>query len=130
MKTYTIDDDQISNFLTERLLAEAGFATEIHSFLSAEDAFNYVVQSLDTNIPDIIFLDLNMPRMNGWEFLDALTPYNDSFLGKCRIYILTSSLDTSDCARSEQYELVYGFIHKPLKPEDIQVILAEIEDRK
>lgn len=129
MKTYNIDDDQISNFLTERVLEEAGFATEVRSFVSAEAALSYIKQDCEANLPEVIFLDLNMPMMNGWQFLDALEPYKDELLGKCHIYILTSSLDTSDTARSAEYELVSGFIHKPLTLEDVQVILAEIEDK-
>ncbi|GAB3196741.1 CheY-like chemotaxis protein [Pontibacter aydingkolensis] len=129
MKTYSIDDDHISNFLTEKVLEEAEFSTEIQSFLSAEDALNFIKQDYEANVPDIIFLDLNMPMMNGWDFLDALAPYKDNLLGKCHVYILTSSLDTSDTARSKDYDLVSGFIHKPLTLEDVQVILAEIEDK-
>lgn len=129
MKTFSIDDDHINNFLTERVLDAAEFNTELHSFLSAEEAFKFISQDLTNNIPDIIFLDLNMPGMNGWQFLDALEPFKEDLLGKCRIYILTSSLDVSDSARSEEYELVCGFIHKPLTVEDVQVILSEIEDR-
>ncbi|WP_299823684.1 response regulator [uncultured Pontibacter sp.] len=129
MKTFSIDDDQISNFLTERALEEAEFATELHAFLSAEEALGFITKDCETNLPNIIFLDLNMPIMSGWDFLDALQPYKENLLGKCHIYILTSSLDTSDTARAREYELISGFIHKPLTMEDVQVILAELEDK-
>ncbi|MEJ8802087.1 response regulator [Pontibacter sp. H249] len=129
MKVYNIDDDQISNFLNERILEEAGLASDIRSFLSAEDVLAYMQQDCEENLPDIIFLDLNMPMMNGWEFLDILMQHKNVLKDKCHIYILTSSLDISDTARSKEYDLVSGFIHKPLKLEDVQLILSEIEDQ-
>lgn len=129
MKVYNIDDDQISNFLTERVLEEAGPPMKIRSFLSAEEALDFLKQDCHSNLPGIIFLDLNMPMMNGWEFLDELEPYKNDIQGKCHIYILTSSLDLSDTARSKEYEMVSGFIHKPLTEDDVKVILAEVQDK-
>lgn len=128
MKTYLIDDDHISNFLTEKALKREGFSNNISSFLSGEEAFAYLVAHLDQEVPEVIFLDLNMPVMNGWEFLEALHPYEHLLAGKCRIYILTSSLALSDTARSKDYALVSGLIHKPLDREEIQAILSQIED--
>lgn len=98
------------------------------SYLSAEDALEDMVQTSREELPDIVFLDLNMPMMNGWQFLDALEPHKDKVLGKSHIYILTSSLDTSDVSKSEEYDLVNGFIHKPLTVEDVQVVLDEMDN--
>jgi CheY-like chemotaxis protein len=128
MNTYLIDDDHISNFLTEKALKREGFSNNIASFLSGEEAFAFLVENLAAQIPDVVFLDLNMPVMNGWEFLEALKPYEDQLTGRCHIYILTSSLALSDTARSKDYALVSGLIHKPLDREDIQTILSQLED--
>ena len=128
MKIYSIDDDHINNFLTERVLQEAGIPMTTRSYLSAEDALEDMVQTSREELPDIVFLDLNMPMMNGWQFLDALEPHKDKVLGKSHIYILTSSLDTSDVSKSEEYDLVNGFIHKPLTVEDVQVVLDEMDN--
>src|SRR5687768_1494672 len=120
MKTYIIDDDDMSIFLTKHCLTQAGFPGIISSFLSAEEALSTIVAEMPTTIPWVIFLDLNMPGMSGWEFLDELAPYKQQLLGRCHIYILTSSLDISDTAKSQEYELVRGLIHKVIKLEDIQ----------
>ena len=127
MKTYIIDDDKISIYLTRHLLKTAGFSEDIAFFLSAEEALQTLLKNIGNHMPRVIFLDLNMPGMSGWDFLDALAPYKYQLLGQCRIYILTSSLDLADMAKSEEYELVNGFIHKTISQENIQVILAEME---
>lgn len=126
MKTFIIDDDTISIYLTRHILKVAGLPGEICTFLSAEEALHDIIRALPTNLPQLIFLDLNMPAMDGWEFLDALAPYKDHLLDHCRIYILTSSLDVSDTAKAKDYALVYGLIHKPIEQEDVQAILAEL----
>lgn len=128
MKTYIIDDDQISIFLTKHCLTEAGFPGDFLSFLSAEKALNTILEEMPTAIPQVILLDLNMPGMSGWEFLDELVPFNPQLLGRCHIYILTSSLDISDTAKSKEYELVKGLIHKVIKLEDVQTILYQLSE--
>jgi CheY-like chemotaxis protein len=130
MKTFLIDDDFVCNYLTEMLLTVEGFSTGISSFVSAEDALSLIERDFPENVPDVIFLDLNMPLMSGWQFLDALSLYEEQLEGKCRIYILTSSLDLSDIEHSKAYGLVSGFIHKPLDSQDVQVIAAEINEKE
>lgn len=129
MKIFIIDDDNISIYLTIHVLKSAGFSENISSFLSAEEALQALLQKMATDVPQVIFLDLNMPGMNGWEFLEALAPYKQQLLGLCRIYVLTSSLDLSDSAKSEEYELVCGFIHKTIDEADIEVICSSLEEQ-
>lgn len=129
MKTYLIDDDIISNFITEKALSNEQFAEEIVPFLSAEEALESLLQDMPDQSPDVIFLDLNMPGMNGWGFLNALSPYKDELKDKCRIYILTSSLDTADTARSTEYELVHGLLHKPIDHQDIRTVKQELKQQ-
>ncbi|GAA4431532.1 response regulator [Pontibacter saemangeumensis] len=124
MKIFIVDDDPISIFLTQRSFEMEGVEASIHPFLSAEEALEMLGKASLEDLPDIIFLDLNMPGVDGWEFLEAFEQLPDvSALEKCRTYILTSSLDTSDIAKANESPLVKGFIHKPIGPEDIQVIL-------
>ncbi|MCC9167712.1 response regulator [Pontibacter harenae] len=128
MKTYIIDDDRISIYLSTMEVQTAGYTGEVIPFLSAEEALSALLHDID-NVPEIIFLDLNMPVMDGWEFLEALAPYKEKLLGKCWIYILTSSLVLSDTSKSEEYDLVCGLIHKPLDVTDVQVILSQLKER-
>lgn len=124
MTTFLIDDDALGNFLTETLLRMEGFSEQIQTFESAEEALAQLLARPE--LPRVVFLDLHMPGMSGWDFLDALAPHRPRLRGHCRIYILTSSLALSDMNRSREYELVAGLIHKPIDSEEIRAILAEL----
>ena len=126
MKTYLIDDDDLGIYLTEQLLRAEGFSNCICTFQSAQEALDKLV-SKKQRVPRVVFLDLNMPKMNGWQFLDALAPYEQELRGNCHIYILTSSLALRDLEKSKQYDLVVGLIHKPLDSKEIRAIQARFE---
>jgi len=126
MNTLLIDDDSISVFLTEKLLRQEGFANPILSFHSSQEALAHLLQLAPDELPAVIFLDLNMPIMSGWDFLEALRPHEQLLHGRCRIYILTSSLAPYDTARSQEFRLVAGLIHKPLDSMEIQNIRLQV----
>jgi CheY-like chemotaxis protein len=127
MKTYLIDDDELAIFLARHLLQAEGFSTAISSFQSPEAALATLLATLGEELPRVIFLDLNMPVMNGWQFLEALLPYEEELRGRCHIYILTSSLDISDLEKSTHYNLVEGLIHKPLNRGELRLIRDQLE---
>ncbi|GAB2860870.1 response regulator [Hymenobacter ruber] len=126
MKTYLIDDDELAIYLTEHLLRAEGFSNCICTFQSAQEALDKLVGRKQA-MPQVVFLDLNMPLMDGWQFLDALTPYQEALRGTCHIYILTSSLALNDLEKSKQYDLVAGLIHKPLDSEEIRAIQSQFD---
>ncbi len=126
-KTFLIDDDPISALLTEHVLKLENFSQDITTFQRAEEALAYLIENTAGELPAVILLDLNMPVVSGWDFLDALKPYQHLLPAGLKIFILTSSLDTEDQIRSKEYSLVTGFIQKPLCPDDIQFIQAGIE---
>lgn len=125
MKTYLIDDDNLAICLTKHLLRAEGFSNCICTFQSAQEALDKLVGKKQ-RVPQVVFLDLNMPMMDGWQFLDALAPYRDALRGNCPIYILTSSLALVDLEKSRHYELVSGLIHKPLDRGEIRAIYAQL----
>lgn len=114
---YLIDDDKIFNFLNEMLIKKTkGDSCEVICFEDAQNALELLKQNLilmQTPLPDKIFLDINMPVFDGWDFLDELSKLN--FNGhNCDVYMLTSSVSPFDIAKSRTYEMVRDFISKPL----------------
>ena len=125
MKIFIIDDDHSSNFLTEQMLLLEGVTHDIEVFLSVREAMDAFITVDSDSTPDVILLDLNMPVMDGWEFLSMLALQNPLIKDKCAIYILTSSLDPLDAARAEENLIVTGLIRKPLQLEDINLIFSQ-----
>ncbi|PKV75082.1 response regulator [Pontibacter ramchanderi] len=121
-KVYIIDDDDISIYLTSLVLEEAGFAHEICTYTSADDALADLPLTASTALPDLILLDLNMPVKSGWDFLNVLRPHEETLKGKLDVFILTSSIAVSDQDQSREYPLVRGFLHKPLDEESLNYI--------
>ena len=121
-----IDDDGISNFITEKLILREQLARQVISFLSAEEALVYLNRSTaaacTANFPDIILLDLNMPAMNGWEFIEAYKNLPQPESAQCRLYMLSSAVDAKDIVQAKSISLVQDFISKPLTKEDIDIM--------
>ncbi|WP_276496383.1 response regulator [Pontibacter litorisediminis] len=119
-KVFIVDDDEVSIFLTEAILEAESFATECKGFQDAKAALQNLLESAKDSpeaLPEVIFLDLNMPFLSGWDFIEALSPYEEDLKGRCRIYILTSSVDEQERRRAHGNSLVAGFLQKPLEDE-------------
>jgi PAS domain S-box-containing protein len=113
-----IDDDLINNLLNERLLKKHFPQIACKTFSEAERAFSEISSNTD-QLPDAIFLDINMPVMNGWDFLDNLLSKNLNL----KVYMLTSSIDPKDQEKALGYSAVQDFISKPLKEERLRKII-------
>lgn len=115
---YLIDDDEIQNLINTRVVSIVSDGIEVKAFTSAENALANLKSKQD-GLPDMIFLDMNMPKMNGWDFLDAY----ESEENKVKVYMLSSSINNKDIQKSETYDIVNGFICKPLVVEKLAEIL-------
>lgn len=110
-----VDDDAGVLFLHELMVRESGLSDDVNTFNNAEAAIHYLKKSLKKQ-PVIVFLDINMPVMNGWDFLDHITN-NDSFQ-QVNVIMVTSSVNKSDKIKTKNYSQIIGFIEKPLSLND------------
>lgn len=122
---FLIDDDSISNFITERLIVRENLTEHIATFNTAEDALNHLDKIIKTAViafPVLILLDLNMPGMNGWDFLEEYQNFPESFTSNCALYMLSSAVDAKDIVHARSNSLVEDFLSKPLTEEDIAIL--------
>lgn len=112
-KVFLIDDDATYNSLNKRMLKKGlDEELEITEFTDPDEAINEII--VNKNIPDLIFLDVNMPTMNGWEFLDILTEETEDKKLNTTVAMLTSSQFPADEKKAMRYDYVKYYINKPL----------------
>jgi len=119
-RIWVVDDDAISNFVTVRHLKQFKTLSSINDFINPVEALNFLEKSEDSSLPDFILLDINMPNLDGWTFLDKMQELNVLFP---KVFMLTSSIYPEDYEKSQKYNLVKGFIVKPLDRIKIQTEL-------
>jgi CheY-like chemotaxis protein len=119
-KVLLIDDSDIDLFIQRRFLEVHNFSSELMLFKSAEEALTWLKNSSGSNVPDIIFLDLNMPEFDGFTFLRFFGDLPDAVKAKTKIVVLTSSNSSKDREQVFTFQNVIQFITKPLKQTDIE----------
>lgn len=119
-KTVLIDDSEIDLFIQRRFLEVYNFSQEVVSYKSAKDAINELKNINGEIPPDIIFLDLNMPEIDGFGFLESFESMPEKVLQKSKIVVLTSSNSQKDRELVFENKNVILFITKPLKEADIE----------
>jgi CheY-like chemotaxis protein len=117
MHIFLIDDDGITNMLNQYFFEEHFPDVTISAYTDPEDALDFLMNSKVQ--PDYIFLDINMPIMDGWEFLENYERRKIDLENKPAIYLLSSSVDPADLNRSKTKCCVKGFISKPLEIEKL-----------
>lgn len=122
-----IDDDRIFHVLTKKVLESALPGSFITEFYDGQEALDYFYhnQNVIENLPDIIFLDIQMPFLDGWQFLDQFVTMK--FEKTITTYIVSSSISTLDYDRSRRYSDVKGFIIKPFPREKMIDIIEELK---
>ncbi len=118
-----IDDNEIDNFINEKMIEGCNFAEQIYVHTSSRSALEFLNNFakagdvLANIIPEIIFLDINMPIMDGFQFVDEFRKMPSRVRKQCRIVMLTTSIDPSDKERCDEDDLIEKFISKPLTEE-------------
>ncbi len=120
-----IDDDPIFIYGTKRVIRDMDLAGEVIVFNNgqqAADAFLLLAQS-GQRFPQIIFLDLNMPILDGWNFLEYFRDLTDGHECTTSIYVMSSSIDPRDMERVKSYPMVAEYLLKPMSPAELTKIL-------
>lgn len=127
-KALIIDDSHIDRFIAERILKRSSFAEETILMESALDALAYLQSPDNINrLPQIIFLDIRMPEMDGFEFLDKYNDLSETITKNCLIVMISSSADLNDRLRAQKDLHVHCFMEKPL---DIEKLKKSFQDLK
>lgn len=121
-KIYIIDDDKLTVKLMTMLIKKNQFCDEIHSFFSAQSALEELKINIDDSdkIPDAILLDLNMPIMDGWQFMDEFIKL--SIKKEISIFIVTSSIDPADIKMAKKHQYLKDYIMKPITAEKLKAM--------
>ncbi len=122
-----IDDDPIFVFGTKKIMEVANFSKSIMVFQNGQEAIQNLKPIIEKgeNVPEVILLDLNMPIMDGWEFLDEFIkiPSQQEIV----IFIVTSSVDPADVQRAKKYDKVSNYLVKPIRSQQLKEILCQFE---
>jgi CheY-like chemotaxis protein len=124
-----IDDDEPTNFLHQVIIEKSGCAKKIKTVQSGDEALAYLTHIYDSDgpasCPDLILLDINMPAMDGWEFLEKYKALNNEFKAKVMIVMLTTSLFPEDKISANEIPEISEFQNKPLTEEKLDGILKK-----
>jgi CheY-like chemotaxis protein len=123
-----IDDDEPTNFLNRMVIEEVDCASRVEVMQSARDALKYLTNTTPEGTyprPDLVFLDINMPAMDGWEFIEKYNQLPEDQKAKIIVVMLTTSFNPEDELKARKISGVSGFKNKPLTPEILMQILQK-----
>ncbi|MFN4026871.1 MULTISPECIES: response regulator [Flavobacterium] len=125
-----VDDDEIFTYIIKKIIEESDIAEQINIFSNGRDAINYLseVATEESLLPKVIFLDLNMPLLDGWGFLDEYIRLKPKLCKKINLYVITSSVSTYDHQKSKDYSDITDFIVKPLAKEKFIAIIKKMSN--
>jgi CheY-like chemotaxis protein len=122
-----IDDDEIFQFIMKNTIAEISPDIDIKFFSDGEKGIEFLKQNLGAaiNLPDIILLDVNMPFMDGWEFLNEYNSLQKEIKKEINIYLLTSSNNPQDIAKAQEISTLSGYLVKPISKDGIKSLIRQ-----
>ncbi len=132
LKAIIIDDDSVNNRIVQLSLSRYGNINDVKDFTSATEALEFISHFIKEDFntyPTIILLDINMPIMNGWLFLEEYDKLDENIKSYYKIYMLSSSIDWNDIEMSKTNRNVHGYFVKPLLQDKVISLINDIEPR-
>lgn len=119
-----VDDNEIDNIINEKIIEANSFADQVLVFQTGQDALDYLKENENSeeSLPEIVFLDINMPIMDGFQFLEDFEKFADTVRNKCRIIMLSSSISPKDIDRAASSKYVKKYLNKPLNARYLEAI--------
>lgn len=119
-----VDDDRIFVFGISRLMEMTNFCDDIIVCQHGKEALDYLMSIADEGkLPDVILLDINMPVLDGWQFLDEFLKIRSRWKKEITIYMVSSSVSKGDIEKAKSYDVIRDYLIKPVKTEDLNRIL-------
>lgn len=125
---WVVDDDTIYQTIINKLIQKSGVFSTHSSFMNGKEAIITLKNTLEVdsnNLPDIILLDINMPVMDGWEFMEEIKKIKSKINKHILIYIVSSSIAIEDKNKSKTFPDIIGYIPKPITVNDLLSIVAD-----
>lgn len=128
LNIFLVDDDNIYQFTAKKTLESMGLTQEVTVFPDGEKAIEFIKDHISEPdlLPDVIFLDINMPIMDGWQFVEAFQQL--SLPRKIALYMVSSSVDESDMKRSKEFGVIDDYIIKPVGRSRFEQLLSMLEN--
>jgi CheY-like chemotaxis protein len=124
-----VDDDDIYKYSIKRTLKNKELTKKILTFSNGEEAINFMIENLnkENELPDVIFLDINMPIMDGFQFMEEYVKIKPIVGKKILIYMVSSSIDSHDIKRAKSISEVSDYLIKPISPNELTELLNDFD---
>lgn len=123
-----VDDSKLDCFIAEKVIKNLGRSEAVNTFMQATDALQHITALSENGFRTVLFVDIQMPMMNGFEFVEEFDKLPADKRKNYIVFMLSSSINENDIARVKSYPTIKKFINKPLTGSTISVILDTLDE--
>lgn len=130
LKVCIVDDDSVYQYTMTVTLEQLSKVEKILLFSDGEEALDYLIENIDCqdNLPNVIFLDIDMPIMDGFQFMEEYVKIKPKVGKKITIYMVSSSIDDRDISKAKAISEISDYIIKPIKSNHLKDLIAQLEN--